>query len=42
MNVADKLTKEVDPKDVKTFYVLLRKKIIQNLAALANVSNEVE
>jgi hypothetical protein len=42
MNVADKLTKEVDPKDAKTFYVLLRKKIIQNLAALANVSNEVE
>ena len=42
MNVADKLTKEVDPKDAKTFYVLLRKKIIQNLASLANVSNEVE
>lgn len=42
MNVADKLTKEVDPKDAKTFYVLLRKKIIQNLAALANVSNSEE
>ena len=42
MNVADKLTSEVDPKDAKTFYVLLRKKIIQQLAKLVQTTSSSE